>query len=161
VNSPSAEFPPTPVRVITPHSGLDAFRSASKSLVTDFSQARELAWRFFLRDTRAEHRQSILGYFWLVFPALANTLTWVFLNKQNVIHIDTGGAPYPLFVLSGTLLWGAFNSSVMVMIGIIGTARGVLARVNFPREAVVYAGVLRSSVDSLLAALLLIPALFL
>jgi lipopolysaccharide transport system permease protein len=149
-----------PVRVITPHSGLDAFRDAIVSLRKDFLQAKELAWRFFLRDTRAEHRQSVLGYFWLVFPALANTLTWVFLNHQQVIHIDTGSIPYPIFVLSGTILWAAFNSSLMAMLGIVGAARGVLSKVNFPRESLVYSAILKSSIDSGLAALLLIPALF-
>lgn len=140
---------------------MEAFRDAIASLRDDFSQAKALAWRFFLRDTRAEHRQSLLGYFWLVFPALASTLIWVFLNHQQVIQIDTGSIPYPIFVLSGTILWTAFNSSLMAMLGIVSAARGVLSKVNFPRESLVYAAILKSSIDAGLAALLLVPALFL
>jgi len=147
------------IRIITPHSGLDAFSDAIQSLRTGFGQARRLAWRFFLRDTMAEHRQSVLGYFWLVFPALANTLTWVFLNQQQVIQIKTGAVPYPVFVLAGTILWSAFNGSLMAMLGIVGAARGLLAKVNFPREALVYAAMLKSAVDATLASLLLLPAL--
>jgi lipopolysaccharide transport system permease protein len=145
-------------RVITPASGLDAFREAANSLITESSQARELAWRLFLRDTRAEHRQSLLGYFWLVVPALASTLTWVFLNTQKVIHIDSGNVPYPVFVLSGTILWTAFNTALMALLGVVGAARGILAKVNFPHESLVYAAMLKSGMEAVLASLLLFPA---
>lgn len=150
---------PLPVRVITSHSGLDAFRSAIKSLVTGFRPARELAWRFFLRDTRADHRQSILGYVWLIFPALANTLTWVFLNDQKIITIDSGPVAYPVFVLTGTILWTAFNASLMSMLGVVSGARSFLAKVNFPHEALVYSALLKSLVDASIAAMILVPAL--
>ena len=156
----SPASPNLAVRVITPHSGLNAFTEAISSLRTGFRPAAALAWRFFVRDTRAEHRQSLLGYFWLVFPALANTLTWIFLNNQKIVTIDSGSVPYPLFVLSGTILWSAFNASVMAMLNVVSAARSFLSKVNFPHESLIYAAVLKASTDSVLSALLLIPALF-
>jgi lipopolysaccharide transport system permease protein len=155
-------IPGTPIniKVIQPHSGLDAFNQSVRGLRADFPHARRLAWRFFLRDTRADHRQSVLGYLWLIFPALANTLTWVFLNNQKVVNIDSGNVPYPIFVLSGTILWTAFNGSLMGMLGVVGAARGFLAKVNFPQEALIYSAWLKSLLDAFLAALILIPALF-
>lgn len=150
-----------PIRVITPHAGLDAFKIAARSLFTGFAQARRLAWRFFLRDTSAEHRQSLLGYVWLLFPPLANTLIWVFLTGQNVIAIDTGSVAYPVFVLTGTILWAAFNGSLVSMLGIVGGARGLLAKVNFPHEALVYAVFLKVFMDAAIACVLLVPALLL
>lgn len=148
-----------PVRVMKPHSGLDAFKTAATSLRTAFRQARRLAVRLFLRDTRAEHRQSLLGYVWLVFPALANTLTWVFLDSHRVIAIDSGPVPYPIFVLTGTILWTAFNSSLMGMLGVVNAARSFLGKVNFPHEALVYTSFLKSVTDAGIASLILIPAL--
>jgi lipopolysaccharide transport system permease protein len=148
-------------KIIQPHTGLDAFRESIHDLRADFFHAKTLAWRFFLRDTRADHRQSLLGYLWLVFPALANTVTWVFLNNQGVVNIDSGNVPYPLFVLSGTILWTAFNGSLMGMLGVVSAARGYLAKVNFPQEALIYSAWLKSLLDAFLAALVLIPALFL
>lgn len=161
--STSAHSNPTgkelPVRVIVPHSGLAGIRFAILSIFTEFSKARELAWRFFLRDTRAAHRQSLLGYFWLILPPLANTLVWVFLNKSDVIRIDSGAVPYPLFVLAGTILWGAFNGGLMATMGVVNEARGVLSKVNFPHESLIYTAFLKSSLDTLIPALLLFPAL--
>jgi lipopolysaccharide transport system permease protein len=154
---PSAELP---VRVIVPHSGLDGFRFALASLWTALPQACELAWRFFLRDTRASHRQSLLGYLWIVLPPLVNTLVWVLLNKSDVIRIDSGGVPYPVFVLSGTVLWSAFNAAIMASLGIVGEARGVLSKVNFPHESLVYSALLKSLVDAIVPVVLLVPALW-
>ena len=156
-----SDFGTLPVRVIEPHSGLDAFRDAFRSLRTSFVPARQLAWRFFLRDTRADHRQSLLGYLWLVVPAIANTVIWVFLNDQKIIQVNSGSVPYPLFVMTGTVLWTAFNASLMAMLGVVGDARGMLAKVSFPHEALVYSAFLKSLLNAVLTALVLFPALLL
>lgn len=148
------------VRVIIPHSGLDGFQYALKSLWRDLPQARELAWRFFLRDTRASHRQSLLGYLWIVLPPLVNSLVWVLLNKSDVIRIDSGAVPYPVFVLAGTVLWSAFNGAIMASLGVVGEARGVLSKVNFPHEALVYSALIKSLVDAIIPVVLLVPALW-
>lgn len=148
-----------PVRIITPHSGIDAFVDAVLSLFRNFSQSRDLAWRLLVRDTSAMYRQSLLGYVWLVLPPLATVFVWVFLNKQNLVNINTGTVPYPLFVITGTVLWTAFNSSVMAMQGIMREARSTLSKVNFPHEALILAAFGKSLLNSVPPAVLLVPAL--
>lgn len=107
------------------------------------------------------YRQSLLGYVWLILPPIATAFVWVFLNNQNLINIETGAVPYPVFVLTGTVLWTAFNSSLMSMLSIIGEARGMLSKVNFPHEALILTGLGKSLLNSLVPALILIPALLL
>ena len=148
-----------PVRVITPHQGLEAFSHALRSLVADFPQSRALAWRMLLRDTRAQHRQSLLGHAWLFLPPIATVLTWVFLNTTSLVDIDTGGVPYPLFVMTGTVLWTAFNAAVMAMQEIMGSARSMLSKVNFPHEALIMTAFGKALLNSVTPALLLVPAL--
>ncbi len=147
------------VRVMVPATGLTAMKGAARSLLLGFKQARGLAWRFFLRDTQADHRQSLIGYVWLVVPSLANALVWIFLNDQDVITVDSRGVPYPVFVLAGTVLWTAFNSSVIGMLGVVGGARSYLGKVNFPHESLVYTSILKSLLEAGIAALVLVPAL--
>lgn len=149
-----------PTRVITPHTGVEGILYALRSLYTGFSQATYLARRFFVRDTSAAYRQSVLGYIWLLLPPIANTLVWVFLNGSGVVQIASGDVPYPIFVLSGTVLWTAFNGSLMAMLGVVQDANSVLAKVNFPHESLPYAALLKASVDALIPALLLVPAIF-
>jgi len=148
-----------PVRVITPHVGLDGFTDAVRSIRRDFSQSRALAWRMLLRDTRAMYRQSLLGYLWLFLPPLATVLVWVGLNSTSLVNIEAGEVPYPLFVITGTVLWTAFNSSVMAMQEIIGSARAMLSKVNFPHEALILTAFGKAFLNSVIPALLLIPAL--
>lgn len=148
-----------PERVITPHSGFDAFRDAWTSLVSNFSQSRSLGWRFFVRDTQAMYRQSLLGYVWLLLPAIATAAVWIFLNDQNLVSIDTGNTPYPMFVLTGTILWTAFNTSVVGMQSIMAEARSVLSKINFPHEALIISAIAKALLNSVVPALVLIPAI--
>ena len=150
-----------PVRVITPHDGIDAFRHAITSIVRDWSYTRELAWRMFVRDTKATFRGSFLGWFWLVLPAVANTLVWVFLSGSNVVKIDSGSTPYPLFVFVGNLLWTAFNGALVAGLGVVDEAKGTLAKINFPHEALVLAALGKSTLNTVATALALVPFLIL
>jgi len=157
-----AENPRTedlPVRVITPHSGREAFADAIRSVARDFPQSRALAWRMLLRDTRAMYRQSLLGYIWLFLPPLATVLVWVLLNKSSLVNISSGEVPYPLFVITGTVLWTAFNASVMAMQEIMGSARSMLSKINFPHEALIMTAFGKALLNSVIPALLLVPAL--
>ena len=147
------------VRVITRHNGLEAFTYAVRSMISDFPQSRALAWRMLLRDTRAMYQQSLLGYVWLFVPSLATVLVWVALNRTSLVNIQAGTVPYPLFVITGTVLWTAFNSAVMAMQEIMGGARGMLSKVNFPHEALIITAFGKALLNGAIPALLLIPAL--
>jgi len=155
----SVESSELPVRVITPHNGLEAFTDAINSLKRDFPQSRALAWRMLLRDTRAMYRQSLLGYIWLFLPPMATVLVWVLLNSSRLVNIESGNVPYPLFVITGTVLWTAFNASVMAMQEIMGSARSMLSKINFPHEALIMTAFGKALLNSVIPALLLIPAL--
>lgn len=154
-----SQTPDLPVRVITPHTGLEAFTYAIKSMARDFPQSTALAWRMFLRDTRATYRQSLLGYFWLFLPPLATVLIWVALNQSSLVELRAGEVPYALFVVTGTVLWTAFNSSVMAMQEIIGSARAMLSKVHFPHEALILTALAKAFMNSVIPAFLLLPAL--
>jgi lipopolysaccharide transport system permease protein len=105
------------------------------------------------------YRQSLLGYVWLLLPAIATAAVWIFLNDQKLVSIDTGDTPYPMFVLTGTILWTAFNMSVIGMQSILAEARSVLSKINFPHEALVLSAIAKALLNSVVPALVLIPAI--
>jgi lipopolysaccharide transport system permease protein len=150
-----------PVRVITPYDGMDAFRHAITSMRRDWACTRELAWRMFVRDTKSTFRGSFLGWLWLLLPAIGNTLVWVFLSGNDVIKINSADTPYPLFVFVGTLLWTAFNGALVAGLGVVDEAKGMLAKVNFPHEALVLAAFGKSSLNTAANAVALVPFLLL
>jgi lipopolysaccharide transport system permease protein len=149
------------VRIITPNDGTDAFHFAFSSIFRDWKFSRELAWRIFLRDTKATFRGSFLGWLWIVLPTLANSLVWIFLSKNNVINIDTGNIPYPLFVLTGNLLWTAFSTCLISGIGVLNEAQGALSKVNFPHESLLLVILYKAGLNIGINFLLIPPLLIL
>lgn len=107
------------------------------TIVSDTWNSRELAWRLFRRDLSAQYRQSLLGYIWAVLPPLGTTLIWVFLNKQGILKVGETPAPYPVFVLTGIVLWEAFSASLHTPLGALAGSAALMTKINFPKEAVI------------------------
>ncbi|MEO1655672.1 MAG: hypothetical protein AAFU64_19165 [Bacteroidota bacterium] len=100
-----------------------------RELWQDLSNSRELAWRLMVRNIRAKYRQSFLGIFWAFIPPLVTTATWIFLNASQIFQIgDTGDIPYPLFVISGTILWTSFVNALNKPVNIMSTSRSMLTK---------------------------------
>ncbi|MBT7065134.1 MAG: ABC transporter permease [Verrucomicrobia bacterium] len=83
----------------------------------------------------AQFRQSLLGYFWLFFPPLLNSAVFIFLNSRQIIKIADTGVPYPVFVLTGNLLWQCLIMLLQAPIQSVHRERGLLTKLNFSREA--------------------------
>lgn len=103
---------------------------------------RSLAWRLFVRDLKAQYRQTYLGYVWAVLPPLVAASMFIFLQSQGVTSIDTGDLPYPAFALMGTLLWQTFADALASPIRALRTSTSMLTKINFPREAIFMSGLL-------------------
>lgn len=106
----------------------------------DLRVAPGLAWRLFLHGLRAGYRQSWLGYLWLLLPPAATTLTWVYLNRAGVLSVGETGVPYPVYVLTGTLLWQVFAEALRSPLQQLSSARNILSKSRVPHEAFLLAG---------------------
>ncbi len=130
-----------PVVVYSPESQLRRPLVMFRSMVKDLSVSRELAWRLFIRNITAQYRQTFLGYLWVFLPPLVTTVTFVFLNAQKIIRISETEIPYPAYVMIGTLLWQGFADAVLSPLKIINQSKSFLAKMHFPREALIMAGI--------------------
>ena len=110
-----------------------------RDMRADFIASYELAWRLFIRNISAQYRQTILGYLWAFIPPIFMTLIWIFLNSQNILQVQDTGMPYPLFVLTGTILWQTFVDSINSPLKLVNQSKSLLSKVNFPREALILA----------------------
>ncbi len=123
--------------VYSPDSELLSPSRLLSGMFRDLSASRELAWRLFVRNISAQYRQSLLGYFWAFIPPLFTTMIWVFLNSQNILDVGDPGMPYPLFVLTGTVLWQTFADALDSPLKMVSESKPMLAKINFPREALI------------------------
>ena len=129
-----------PETIYTPHSQLSRPGQFLRRMAGDLRASRELAWRLFLRDIRSQYRQSLLGYLWIIFPALATTLIWVALNKFQLFKIAAMDVPYPVYVLAGTLLWQGFADALNSPFQQLAASESLLTKINFPRETLLISG---------------------
>ena len=129
-----------PEVVYTPYSQLRNPQKMLRNMWIDLLTSRELAWRLLVRNISAMYRQSILGYLWAFLPPVLTTVTFVFLKSQNIINIGETEIPYPAYVMIGTLLWQTFVNTLNSPKKIIRSSKSMLAKANFPREALILAG---------------------
>ena len=130
--------------VYTPDSSLANPLVMVKTMLADLWAGRELAWRLSVRDISAQYRQSFLGIIWALILPLSNTLVWLFLNGTGIVAVQETSIPYPVYVFAGTMLWAIFMDSINAPMGQTNSARGMLAKLNFPREALLLAGIYKT-----------------
>lgn len=125
----------------------------------DLLASRDLAWRLTVRDISAQYRQSMLGLFWAFIPPLLSALLFIVLQQKQVVNIPDPGMPYALFVLVGTTLWQTFADAVNAPLKVVTEAKPVLAKINFPREALILSALYQTLFGFLFKALLIIAVL--
>jgi lipopolysaccharide transport system permease protein len=148
-----------PVTVYTPESAIASPASMFRDMVDDLRLSRELSWRLAVRDVRAQYRQTLLGFLWALVLPLANTVVWVFLSVSGILAVGATALPYPVFVLIGTMLWAIFMEAVNAPMHGVSASRDMLARINFPREAIVVSGIYQVLFNAAIKLAILLVAL--
>jgi len=145
-----------PVRIYSPEPAIQHPAILIKDLTRDVMAGRELAWRLFVRDVKAQYRQTYFGYVWAFLPPLVASLTFIFLQSQGITNIEVVGIPFAAFAMMGTLLWQTFVESMQSPLTAIANAKPMLAKINFPREAILMAGMYMVLFNFLIRMVLLI-----
>jgi len=151
----------TNITVYTPESSV---RHPARMLATmfhDLVAGRELAWQLAVRDIRAQYRQTALGLLWAFILPLANTITWIFLSESGIVAVSDTALPYPVYVFTGTMIWAIFMDAVNAPLQQTIAAKQMLAKINFPREALVVSGIYQTLFNGTIKIVLLLVSLML
>lgn len=132
-----------------------------REMFRDLHTSRELAWRLALRDLRAQYRQTALGVVWAFIMPAAHAAIWVFMQASGVVAIRDTGMSYAAFVFTGTMLWFILSDAVGAPLHQALAARAMLAKINFPREALILSGAYQVLFHGAIRIVVLIPALWL
>ena len=103
----------------------------------DLLASRELAWRLLVRDISAKYRQSFLGFFWAIIPAMVTAAGFTLAKNNGIVNIGTTDLPYPAYVMFSMTLWQTFLEALNAPIQGVAAGKAMLARINFPREALI------------------------
>lgn len=132
-----------------------------KESLGDIYRSRFLARQLAERDIKAQYRQSYLGIIWAFITPLATAAVWVFLNLSGTVAVTETGIPYPVFAFTGTLLWSIITESINSPTSSTNSARGLMNKINFPKEALVISGIYKLLFNSSIKILLLLALVFL
>jgi lipopolysaccharide transport system permease protein len=134
--------------VYTPESSLASPSRMLCEMFRDLAASRELAWRLAVRDIRAQYRQAALGILWAFIFPVANAITWIFLSGAGIVRVSDTRLPYPVYVFTGTMLWAIFMESMNAPLQQVNAAKGMLAKINFPRESLIVSGIYQVGVNA-------------
>lgn len=131
-----------------------------KESLADIARSRFLSFQLAKRDIQAQYRQSYLGIIWAFVTPLATAFVWIFLNNSGTVRVTDTGIPYPVYAFSGTLLWSIMTEAINSPMSSTNSAKSILSKINFPKEALVVSGVLKLLFNSSIKVLLLIVFIF-
>lgn len=116
---------------------------------------RELVYFLTWRDVKIRYKQTAIGVAWAVLQPVLTTAVFTVLFS-TFARFETGLVPYPLFALSGLMIWlFVHNAVTMASNSFVGNT-SLVTKVYFPRLIVPMAAVLAGLFDLLVSFLILI-----
>lgn len=143
------------IRIIGPATfSLGVVFSGLRALI----QYSDLLYALSLFRLNVRYKQSALGWAWAALQPLAlmGIYTFVF---AHVTKVNTGGAPYSIFVFSGLLPWIFFSSSITNAVNGIVAYPGLLTKMYFPREIIPLSYLAVGVTDFIIASIILVGML--
>ena len=100
----------------------------------------ELGFQLAMRDFSSLYRLSFLGLFWGVAGPLVTSLSFILLQRSNIINIPDLLISYPAYVISGTLIWQLFVDSLNAPLNQVQLNKSVLTKIQFPWLSLLLSG---------------------
>ena len=118
-------------------------------------QYREMVYYLTLRDIQIRYKQTAIGVVWAVLQPVITTVIFTIIFS-GLARFESGDTPYPLFALSGLLIWLYVNNSVnQASMGLI-TNIPLVTKVYIPRVIVPISMIFSCLLDMLIGAVILI-----
>ena len=124
--------------------------------VKEIWRYRELLVAFSRTELKVKYKNSVLGFAWsMLNPALYLVVYWVVFD----LILGTGIPNFPIFLLSGILVWNLFATSLGSATSSVVANAGLVRKVAFPREILPLASVGAALVHFFLQSIVLVLAL--
>jgi lipopolysaccharide transport system permease protein len=116
---------------------------------------RELLFFLTWRDVKVRYKQTLLGAAWAILQPLFMMIIFSIMFGR-LGGVNTGGVPYPIFVLAALVPWTFFSNTITASgNSLVGSAH-LITKVYFPRLIVPAAAMMAGLVDFMIAFMLLV-----
>lgn len=127
---------------------------------------RNLLYLLSMKELRTRYKKSVLGWAWSLFNPLTQmlifTVIFIYVFKATPPIGDPSGVRnFPIYFLSGALPFNFFSITVGVAIGSVQGGSGLIKKVQFPHEHLVFSVVVAQFVTLLIELMVLTVALLL
>lgn len=121
---------------ITIYAAGSSRRSIARSTVQALRElrgARGALWQLLKRDFSVQFRQKLLGYLWAFIGPLVTIASFVFMNFTGILNPGSVELPYPLYVLSGIIVWGMLVGMTTALGEGLAKQGDLILRTNMPK----------------------------
>ena len=124
----------------------------------EFWNYRELLYFLTWRDVKVRYKQTAIGVLWAILQPILTTAIFTVIFSR-LASFEFLKIPYPLFALSGLLVWLYVNNSVTLASGSLISNTNLVTKIYFPRLIVPTAATFSGLIDlalglTILAALM-------
>ena len=125
---------------------------------------RNLLYLLSLKELRTRYKKSVLGWAWSLLNPLSQMLIFTVIFLYVFIAKPLPGDPsglknFPLYFLIGLLPWNFFAITTGVAMGSVQGGAGLIKKVTFPHEHLVFSVVIAQFMTVLIETLMLLAAL--
>lgn len=120
----------------------------------DLAEYTDLIYTLSQHRVRVRYKQSVLGITWAVMQPLSLMLIYTVIFSM-VAKIETGGAPYAIFVFVGLLPWSYFSTALTSGTSALTSHIHLITKVYFPREILPMTYVIAAFFDFIIALVVL------
>ncbi|NLZ83061.1 MAG: ABC transporter permease [Clostridiales bacterium] len=126
-------------------------------LIENFNKYRFLLVELVKKDIKLKYRRSYLGILWTLLEPLLTTTVLTFVFREL---LGKGGRDYPVYILTGRLLYSFFASSTKSAMKSIRKNSGMIKKVYVPKYIYPFSSVLSNYIIFLISLIVLFGALF-
>lgn len=116
-------------------------------------QYRELFYFFTWRDVKVKYKQAALGILWAILQPLIMMVMFTLIFSK-ALHVNSDGIPYPVFALSGLLIWNIFSNGLLNSANSMVTNANIIKKIYFPRLIIPMSAILTAMVDFFFALII-------
>jgi lipopolysaccharide transport system permease protein len=128
--------------------------------VKELLQFKELFYFFAWRDIKVKYSQTFLGVLWAILQPVFMTLVFTIFLGDAIAQKTNLPIPYPVFALSGMLLWTIFSSGLSNAANSMVTNANIIKKIYFPRLIIPISSVLVALVDFFVALIIFVIVIF-
>ena len=121
----------------------------------DLWKYRELLYFLTWRDIKIRYKQTAIGIAWAVLQPIVTTAIFTVIFS-SFARFDTSSTPYPLFALSGLIIWLFVHTSITMASGSFISNTNLVTKVYFPRLIVPIAAALGGLFDLIFSFIILV-----